>query len=153
MKKQTIRLCIIFLMISSLCISSVSSKFSYQEKINSRIKPQKNLPSNTLSVSTQFFSLFFPKNLDLGDLLFFDIAPFLTLDRSVIIDHKAKIEITNMVRTRSCKVFYDGILLHDLGPGKSFNLESRTEYSLFLRRPGSFSRRMARKISNRYPIR
>ena len=78
MKKHTIRLCIIILMISSLCISSCSSKFSYQENRSSSKKPQKNLSSNTLSVSPQFFSLFFPTNLDLGDLLFFDITPFFT---------------------------------------------------------------------------
>jgi NAD+ kinase len=81
------------------------------------------------------------------------IAPFLTLDRSVILPSESKIEITNLERTRSCKVFYDGVMRHELGPGDNFLLQSSTDYSIFLRRKGSFSRRMARKISNRYPRR
>jgi len=81
------------------------------------------------------------------------IAPFLTLDRSVIVDSNKVIEILNLERTRSCKVFYDGIFQHELLPGQQFTLKSANEYSIFLRRPGSFSRRMALKIANRYPIR
>ncbi len=79
MKKHTPRLCIIILIIFSLFISSCSSKFSYREKIISSTKTQKNLSSNTLSASTQFLSFFFPTNLEVGDLLFFDIKPFLAL--------------------------------------------------------------------------
>ena len=81
------------------------------------------------------------------------IAPFLTLDRSVIVDSNKKIEVLNLERTRSCKVFYDGISQHELLPGQQFTLKSAEQYSIFLRRPGSFSRRMALKIANRYPIR
>jgi len=81
------------------------------------------------------------------------IAPFLTLDRSVILDDKRTIEILNLERTRRCKVFYDGVGRHELNPGEQFTLQSAPQYSIFLRRPGSFSRRMALKIANRYPIR
>ena len=81
------------------------------------------------------------------------IAPFLTLDRSVILDHKKTVEVQNLERTRSCKVFYDGVAQHEMGPGEQVIIRAATQRSIFLRRPGSFSRRMALKIANRYPIR
>jgi len=81
------------------------------------------------------------------------IAPFLTLDRSVILDHKKTVEILNLERTRSCKVFYDGVSQHEMAPGEKFSIKAAEQRSIFLRRPGSFPRRMAIKIANRFPIR
>lgn len=81
------------------------------------------------------------------------IAPFLTLDRSAILDDQKEIEILNLERNRRCLVFYDGVMKHILNSGESFVIRNSDQKSCFLRRPGSFSRRMSLKIANRYPIR
>lgn len=81
------------------------------------------------------------------------IAPFLTLDRSVVLNCEKEIEVINLERNRRCLVFYDGVTKHVLNPGEQFKLVSNEDKAIFLRRKGSFSRRMSQKIANRYPIR
>ncbi len=79
-KKYIIRLIIIFILIIFLISSPTPITFSKQIKIN----PYNKLSIYQNSIKTVRFSrnnhiIPFPKNIEIGDLLFFDIKPFVTL--------------------------------------------------------------------------
>ncbi|MDH5401289.1 MAG: NAD(+)/NADH kinase [Candidatus Heimdallarchaeota archaeon] len=88
----------------------------------------------------------------LSAIIITPIAPFLSLDRPIIVNPEKSLKLENLETSKECRVFYDGIMQHTLKPGDQLKITSSSHQTVFLRRKGSFSRRVFLKFSERYSL-